>query len=87
MTDDICSVCYEGEIDMVLPDEIMSKRNIGGKIPLTICRDCFDANLPIPSSGGRKTNVKQKKKQGQSKKRSQLDNAVQSGRRKIRKTS
>ena len=41
---------------------------MGGKNPLLVCRYCFDKNIEIPCSGGR-TNMKEKKDQGQKKRR------------------
>ena len=58
---------------------------MGGKNPLLVCRYCFDKNIEIPCSGGR-TNMNEKKDQGQTKKR-QLDESVQQGHRKERRCS
>ena len=58
---------------------------MGGKNPLLVCWYCFDKNIEIPCSGGR-TNMKEKKDQGQAKKR-QLDESVQQGHRKERRSS
>ena len=84
MTKDICAVCYEDD-DIVSEVEIRKKRNIGGKNPLLVCRYCFDKNFEIPCSGGR-TNEKEKKSQEKSSKRKGLEENVQSGRRKGRRT-
>ena len=59
---------------------------MGGKNPLLVCRYCFDKNIEIPCSGGR-TNMKEKKDQGQLTKKRQLDESVQQGRRKERRDS
>ena len=85
MTDDICAICYDPD-DIVSVDEIKRSRNIGGKNPLPICRYCFDKKVEIPCSGGR-TNMKQKADQDVQAKRKQLEECVQSGRRKGRKSA
>ena len=59
---------------------------MGGKNPLLVCRYCFDKSIEIPCSGGR-TNMKEKKDQGQGTKKRQLDESVQQGRRKERRGS
>ena len=59
---------------------------MGGKNPLLVCRYCFDKNIEIPCSGGR-TNMKEKKDQGQRTKKRQLDESVQQERRKERRGS
>jgi hypothetical protein len=56
---------------------------MGGKNTLLVCRYCFDKNIEIPCSGGR-TNMKEKKDQGQRTKKRQLDESVQQGHRKER---
>lgn len=83
-TADICAICYEGG-DMVSVDEIRSKIDVGDKIPLMVCRYCFEQKVEIPCSGGR-TNTIQKRRQKQHKKRKQLDKSVERGLRKGRKT-
>ena len=70
---------------MVSADEIRSKRDIGGKVPLMICRYCFDQKVEIPCSGGR-INSSQKRRQKQQSKRKQLAKSIDSGRRKGRRT-
>ena len=82
MTDDICAICY----NIVSVDEIKRRRNIGGKNPLPICRHCFDKKVEILCSGGC-TNMKQKADQDVEAKRKQLEDCVQSGRRKGRKSA
>ena len=49
----------DNENDIVLADEIWTKRDIGGKNPLLICRYCFEMYVEIPCSGGC-TNMKEK---------------------------
>ena len=82
LTPDICAICYDTD-DIVSADEICKERDMGGKNPLLVCRYCFDKNIEIPCSGGR-TNMKEKKDQGQRTKKRQLDESVQQGHRKER---
>ena len=82
VTEDVYTICCDNA-DIVSIEEIRKERNIGGKNPLLICRLCFDSNVDIPCSGGR-TNMKQKNEQDQSKKRKQLNESVNAGRRKAR---
>ena len=59
---------------------------MGGKNPLLVCRYCFDKGIEISSSGGR-TNMKEKKDQTKRTKKRQLDESVQQGLRKGRRSS
>ncbi len=36
-TKDICAICYV-DADTVSPEEVIAKRDVGGKTPLPICR-------------------------------------------------
>ena len=47
----ICEICYSFQ-DVLLDAEIKRSRNIGGRNPLLVCRDCFNSNIKIPTSGG-----------------------------------
>ena len=61
VTGNICAVCYLFQ-DVLSDAEIKRIRNIGGKSPLLICRDCFNSNIKIPTSGG---SCNAQEKQGQ----------------------
>ena len=71
---------------MVASDELRTKFNLGGKMPLPICRGCFDDGVEPPCSGGRK-NVRQAEMQKKQQKKRQRKDAEQRGRRKSRKES
>jgi hypothetical protein len=86
LTPDICAICYDTD-DIVSADEICKERDMGGKNPLLVCRYCFDKNIEMPCSGGRSTTMKEKKDQGQRTKKRQLDESVQQGHRKERRSS
>ena len=47
----ICTVCYSFQ-DVLSDAEIQRRHNIGGNNPLLICRDSFNSNIKIPTSGG-----------------------------------
>ena len=47
----ICEICYSFQ-DVLLYSEINRSRNIVVKNPLVICRDCFNSNIKITTSGG-----------------------------------
>ena len=51
ITKNICAICYSFQ-DFLSDAEIKRSRNIGGNNPLLICRDCFNSNIEIPTSGG-----------------------------------
>ena len=57
----ICKTCYSFQ-DVLSDAEIKRSCNIGGKNPLLICRDCFNSNIKIPTSG---VSSNTQKKQGQ----------------------
>lgn len=88
ITNDICSICYDSceNGNKVSPDEIVKERDVGGKSPLMVCSYCFDSKAPIAYSGGRRTNMRQKKQQEERTKRKQMEDAVSSGIRKSRRT-
>lgn len=76
MTREKCAICYEGD-EIVSAAEIRASRNIGGKN--------FDAEVDVPTSGGR-TNFKQKDEQQQREKRKEHGDNVANGRVKARKS-
>ena len=51
VTWNICGIYYSFH-DILSDAEIKRSCNIGGKNPLLICRDCFNSNIKIPTSGG-----------------------------------
>ena len=66
-------------------DEIKKVKNVGGKVPLVICRFCFDQDgIEIPTSGGR-TNAKEKREQEIVAKRKNFNEMVMAGKRAKRK--
>ena len=80
-----CSLCYAKE-DLVPVDELIMKCNVGGRLPLTICKHCFDTGAVPPCSGAaRKKNVVQATRQAKVTKKRQLDDAVKQGRMKGRR--
>ena len=64
--------------------EIRKSRDIGGKNPLLVYRDCFNSKIKIPTSGG-SSNARESKQQKLVSKKRKLDAAVQNGLRKARK--
>ena len=84
VTKDICALCYVSD-DLVSPNEIMKTRDIGGKVPLTICRGCYDSGVEPPCSAGRRKNVKQAKQQKKATKKRKHAEVALVGRRKVRK--
>ena len=84
VTKDICALCYVSD-DLVAPNEIKKTVNIGGKIPLTICRGCLDSGVDPPCSAGRRKNVKQAKQQKMAAKKRKHAKVVLVGKRKARK--
>jgi hypothetical protein len=80
-----CASCYDVDEDNIVPDEeVVQKRNTGGKKFLPICRDCFDANVPVVKTSGN-TNFQQKKQQDKRELEKQLDKNVSSGRKRKRR--
>ena len=77
----MCTTCYVTD-DIVPKDEIRRERDLGGKTPLPMCRDCFEAGVKPPCSGAR-TNLKHATTQKKQKKRRQMNQAVSAGRRKV----
>jgi len=71
------------DADLVIPDEIRPKRDLGGKTPVIMCRGCLDAGVDQPCSGAHK-NVNQASQQKEATKKRKLDNAVKRGRREPR---
>ena len=51
VTGNICSMYYPFQ-EVLSDSEIKRSCNIGGNNPLLICRDCFNSNIKIPTSGG-----------------------------------
>ena len=49
VTEAICALCYVND-DLVTPNDIKKEKDLGGKIPLTICRGCFDSGVEPPCS-------------------------------------
>ena len=84
VTEDVCSLCYVKE-DLISVDELIMKCDVGGKMPLTICKHCFDTGVVPPCSGARRKNVAQATRQSKAKKKRQLDEAVKKGRKKGRR--
>ena len=76
----MCATCYATD-DIVCEDEIRRERDLGGKTPLPMCRDCFEAGVKPPCSGAR-TNLKHATTQKKQKMRRQMNQAVSAGRRK-----
>ena len=83
-TADICALCWS-EDNIVSPDEIRGKRNVGGKLPLPVCQLCLDLKVEIPCSGGRQSNQQQKNHQNKKRQKEHLDNVVANKKRKGRK--
>ena len=80
-----CASCYDADKDNIVPDEeVVQKRNTGGKKFLPIWRDCFDANVPVVKTSGN-TNFQQKKQQDKRELEKQLDKNVSSGRKRKRR--
>ena len=77
----MCAICYVTD-DIVPKEEIRRERDVGGKIPLPMCRGCFESGVKPPCSVGGRTNVKhataQKKQQ---KKRRQMHQTARAPRR------
>ena len=46
-TTDICALCCSSD-GLVSVDQIQNERDVGGKVPLPICRFCIDLNVKIP---------------------------------------
>lgn len=84
MTRPIFSICCETE-DIVSVDELIKKYNLGGQVPLPICKSCSDRDVPPPCSGGRRRNVAQATRQNKKTKKRQLGDAVAKGQMNVRK--
>eukprot|EP00957_Ditylum_brightwellii_P184966 14086419-Ditylum_brightwellii.AAC.2 len=50
VTENICSICYADD-DIVPIDEVRKQYNMGVKMPLPICRLCFDKGVKTPCLG------------------------------------
>ena len=83
-TEDVCSLCYNNTDLMELEAIMTSGRELNGKNPLPVCKDCFDLKVKLPTSGGRSNRVQQSAQEKSTKKR-RLSKAVASGVRKARK--
>ena len=70
--------------DIFSDAEIKRSRNIGGKNHLLICRDCFNSNIKIPTSGV-SSNAREKQGQRGAAKTSKLQVDVQRSNDKDRK--
>ena len=79
VTDDICAIRYSCQ-DVLSDTEIKRIRHIGGKNLLLICRDLFNSNIKIITSGG-SSNTREKQGQRGAENTRKLQVAVQ--RRKI----
>ena len=66
----ICAICYVTD-EILSKDEIRQGRDLGGKTPLPVCRDCFDSGVK-PAFSGARVNVMQATAQKRSKKRRQM---------------
>ena len=51
VTNNICAIYYSFK-DVLSDTGIKKSRDIGGKNPLLVCRDYFNINIKIPTSGG-----------------------------------
>ena len=68
VTFSICAICYS--FRYILSDaEIKRIRNILGKNPLLICRDCFNSIIKILTSGGSSKALENQGQKGASKTR------------------
>jgi len=75
----MCAICYVTD-DIVPKEEIRRERDVGGKIPLPMCRGCFESGVKPPCLGAR-TNVKHATAQKKQKKRRQLHQTARAPRR------
>eukprot|EP00957_Ditylum_brightwellii_P178997 13634737-Ditylum_brightwellii.AAC.1 len=80
LTKDICASCYEDQGIMSV-DDLIVKCNLGGKLPLKICRHCFDNDVTPSCSSKCITNIFQGTRQRKASKKRQMDQAVVSGQR------
>ena len=65
----ICAICYVND-EILSKDEIRQGRDLGGKTPLPMCRDCFDSGVK-PACSGARVNVMQATAQNRRTKRRQ----------------
>eukprot|EP00957_Ditylum_brightwellii_P072427 5504025-Ditylum_brightwellii.AAC.1 len=57
------------------------KCNLGGKLPMKICKHCFDNGVTPPCSSKRRTNITQGTHQHKTSMKRQINKAVVSGQR------
>eukprot|EP00957_Ditylum_brightwellii_P006586 499544-Ditylum_brightwellii.AAC.1 len=75
LTEDICASCYEDQGVMSV-DDLIVKCNLGGKLPLEICKHCCDNGVTSPCSSKRRTNIIQGTCQRKASEKRQIDQAV-----------
>ena len=64
----ICKICYL--FQGVLQDfEIKRSCNVGGNNPLPVCRDCFNSNIKMLTSGGSSNTQEKQRRRGAAKTR------------------
>ena len=83
VTGKTCAIWYSFQ-DVLSDAEIKGIRNIGGKNPLIIYRDCFNSNIKNPTSG-RSSNARETQGQRVASKTSKLQVAAQRIKKKDRK--
>ena len=84
LTKNICATCY-ADNSFVTKQEILRSRKTGGKDILPMCRDCFDAGLPVVTSAASRVNQKKKADEAKSTKRKRMEKIASSVRTKGRK--
>lgn len=72
--------------DIIPPEEIIENHDLSGKMPLPICRGCYEDGAEPPFSGARK-NLQQAKNQKKKSKKRQSNEAVSSGHKKATRRS
>ena len=77
LTEDVCAISYSYR-DVLSNTEIKKSRDIGGKNPLLVCRECFNNNIKIPTLGG-SSNSRESRQQKMASKKRKLDAAVKDG--------
>mmetsp|Transcript_25528 Transcript_25528/g.42129 ORF Transcript_25528/g.42129 Transcript_25528/m.42129 type:complete len:80 (-) Transcript_25528:51-290(-) len=79
----MCAICYVTD-DILSENEIRQGRDLGGKTPLPMCRDCFDNGVK-PACSGARVNVTQATAQKGRRKR-QMNQNARAGRRNVSRT-